>query len=148
MADTTDFFASYARHQAKLTQANIANKTRFFEALAGTDITRINVIFDGEGDSGQIEEIAAWSQSEQCPLPDTSVRLLRTNFGNDALTEFTLTLREAVETLCYDFLQQEQGGWENNDGAYGEFEFDIAQRTIELEFNGRYSDVSTNNYSF
>ena len=38
-------------------------------------------------------------------------------------------------------LEQEQGGWENNDGAFGEFTFDVAERTIELEFNGRFTDI-------
>lgn len=148
MADTTDFFTSYARHQAKLAQANSANKTSFFDALAGTDITRINVGFDGEGDSGQIEHIIGWSHGAECPFPDISVCLLRTNFGTDALTEFNQTLSEAVETLCYDFLEQEQDGWENNDGAFGEFEFDVKARTIGLTFNMRFSDSTLHNYSF
>jgi hypothetical protein len=37
-------------------------------------------------------------------------------------------------------------GWENNDGAYGDFIFDVAKRTITLDFNERYtaSDYSQN----
>jgi hypothetical protein len=35
-------------------------------------------------------------------------------------------LSEAIETLCYSYLEQEHGGWENNDGAFGTFELDIA----------------------
>jgi hypothetical protein len=57
-------------------------------------------------------------------------------------------LRDAIETLCYDYLEQEHGGWENNDGAYGEFQFDVAERTIELEFSSRYTDVHISYNSF
>ncbi len=39
-------------------------------------------------------------------------------------------------------------GWENNDGAYGEFTLNVEQRTITLEFNGRYSDVHTSHHSY
>ena len=38
-------------------------------------------------------------------------------------------------------LEQTHGGWENNDGAYGEFTFDVAERTIKLDFNERISDI-------
>jgi hypothetical protein len=54
----------------------------------------------------------------------------------------------ALETICYDFLEQEHGGWENNDGAFGEFTFNVAERTVELEFHGRYMDISTSTHTF
>ena len=34
---------------------------------------------------------------------------------------------------------QHHGGWENNDGAYGEFCFDASARSIHLEFNERFT---------
>jgi len=51
--------------------------------------------------------------------------------------------REEVETLCLDFLGDEHDGWENNDGAEGTFEFNVADRTIQLVFNSRWSEVTT-----
>jgi hypothetical protein len=51
-------------------------------------------------------------------------------------------------TLCYDFLEEEHGGWENNDGEFGEFLLDVLKRTVELEFHGRFTDVSTSHHSF
>ena len=32
------------------------------------------------------------------------------------------------------------GGWENNDGAYGEYTFDVAERTITLDYNERHME--------
>jgi hypothetical protein len=51
-----------------------------------------------------------------------------------------MPLREAIEELCYSYLEQDYGGWENNDGAFGEFIFDVATRKIGLEFNSRFTD--------
>ena len=48
-----------------------------------------------------------------------------------------LSLEDGVEQLAYDFLSDTHCGWENNDGAYGEFCFDAAARCIHLEFNQR-----------
>ena len=64
------------------------------------------------------------------------------------LTTAETPLPEAIETLCYGYLEQYQGGWENNDGAFGSFVFDVAGRTVQLEFNGRFTDVATHNYDF
>ncbi len=29
-------------------------------------------------------------------------------------------------------------GWENSDGAHGDFTFDVGERTITLDYNERY----------
>ena len=48
------------------------------------------------------------------------------------------------QQLAFDFLSDTHGGWENNDGAYGEFCFDAAARCIHLEFNERLEAKSNN----
>lgn len=44
-----------------------------------------------------------------------------------------------IERLVYDLLTDTHCGWENNDGAYGDFTFDVAERTITLDHNERYT---------
>ena len=48
-------------------------------------------------------------------------------------------LERAIEELAYDALSDLHGGWENNDGAYGEFVFDTAKRSISLAYYERYT---------
>jgi hypothetical protein len=127
---------------------NGLNKAVVFDALAAAGITTITAEFDGEGDSGQIESVIACAGESPAELPQTPVTLHRASWQNETLTATTEPLREAIETLCYDYLEQEHGGWENNDRAFGTFTFDVAARTIELEFNGRFIDIATNTYSF
>ena len=119
-----------------------------FAALAEAGISSVIAEFDGEGDSGQIGDINAYVGDAPAPFPETRVTLQRTSWGGDAVSIIDEPLAQAVETLCYDYLEQEHGGWENNDGAFGTFHFNVAERTIELEFNGRYTDIASHNHSF
>jgi hypothetical protein len=145
MSDSKDFEALLERHNKALSEANAFNKAAVFDALATAGISTVNVTFDGEGDSGQIENIMADGSAE---IPDTRFELQQNGWGTGKLDSAQSTLRGAIETLCYDYLSQEYGGWENNEGAFGEFTLSVADRTIELEFNGRFSDVHTSSHTF
>ena len=57
-------------------------------------------------------------------------------------------LEDVVEQLTYDFLSDTQAGWENDDGAYGEFCFDASARTIHLEFNERFTSSELFTHDF
>lgn len=81
-------------------------------------------------------------------IPQVPIELQKTSWGTGKLDSIQSTLRDGIETLCYNYLEQHQGGWENNDGAFGEFVFNVAERRIELEFNGRFSDSTLFTYSF
>ena len=48
-------------------------------------------------------------------------------------------LRELTESLCYGYLEFRHGGWEINDGSFGEFTLTVAERAIELDFNARFT---------
>jgi hypothetical protein len=143
-----DFAAQYERYNKQLRKANLANKATVFDALQAAKVTSMDVEFDGVGDSGQIDAITAYQDTTTVELPSTPLTIHQVHFGAAASSTVTQPLREAIETLCYDYLGQEHDGWENNDGAYGTFIFDVSKRTIELEFNGRFSDVATSHYSF
>ena len=137
--------ALYQKQQKALAEANGLNKNAVFDALAAAGIATVNVTFDGEGDEGQIDNIMADGSPN---IPQVQIELQQTAGGTGKLDSTQSTLRHAIETLCYDYLSQEQGGWENNDGAYGEFIFNVTQRSIELEFNARFSDSTLFNHTF
>jgi len=148
MNDPDPAFASYDHHREALRKASQSNKTAVFDALAAANITQVLVEFDGAGDSGQIESVTAFRGEAQIAFPSTTIALQQASWGSTELRFTEEKLSQAIETLCYDYLQETQGGWENNDGAYGEFRLDVAARTVELEFNGRYTAVDTENHTF
>jgi hypothetical protein len=142
------FLASYDRHREALHKASQSNKTVVLDALAAANITHVHVEFDGEGDSGQITEVTAFNGDAPAEIPATTVTLQQVSWPSAAIQIAEEKLLQAIETLCYDYLQETHGGWENNDGGFGQFRLDVAARTVELEFNGRYSETYTENHTF
>ena len=118
-----------------------ANKTALFDALAAAGITTVLVNFDGCGDSGQIEAIEVRAGDDDSALPEVEIEIATANWGSPTIDRQPQPIREAIETLVYDVLNQKHNGWENNDGAYGEFTFDVAERTITLDYNERHMET-------
>ena len=117
------------------------NKAALFGALSQAAIATVTVRFDGYGDSGQIEEIEAQAAGTAAPLPEGTIDIASPLHDGSGVQRARLTAREAIEQLAYDFLEQTHHGWENNDGAFGDFSFDVASRTITLEYNERFTDT-------
>src|SRR3546814_8788597 len=114
-----------------------------FACLASAGITLVTVTFDGYGDSGQIEDVAAFIGDQPAELPGGTVDVMRLDHGADQPVANHLSPSEAIEDLAYDLLRQTHCGWENNDGAYGEFTFDVTAGTITLDYNERYTASET-----
>ncbi|CAM4185078.1 hypothetical protein NOLU111490_11795 [Novosphingobium lubricantis] len=125
--------------RAEFVEEMAALKISLFDTLASQGIVRVTVNFDGCGDSGQIEDIIAFDEHGQVELK--GLVLPASDSGPDGIpdTEAPEPIEDAIESLAYDLLESEHGGWENNDGAYGEFTFDVATRKITLEHNERFT---------
>ena len=143
-----NFLQQYELYLKAVAKANELNKAVVFEALAAACLTRVTVEFDGEGDSGQINGITAHAGEAPAELLSTALTLHQATHGGSDLRTGEATLRDAIETLCYDYLTQCHDGWENNDGAYGTFEFDVRERSIRLDFNERFTDSTHHSHDF
>jgi hypothetical protein len=60
----------------------------------------------------------------------------------------SIPLAEAIENLCYEYLEEAHCGWEVNDGAYGTFAFTVADGSVVLDFNLRFSDSENYEHRF
>ena len=141
-----DIAALMQRLDAEQAQARTLvepNKRALFAVLTPAGITRITVTFDGGGDSGQIEAVESYGGDETASLPDGEVTLSRYSYRSGKVEHVALSVPEAIEDLCYALLGQEHGGWENNEGGYGEFIFDVVGNTIALDMNIR---IETSEY--
>ena len=133
----------------------LRNKAAVMSALAAAGITSVTVAFDGYGDSGQIESIAAQSGEVTVQLPDSFVAIVdsddegtSSSDENAAESDGDTPLAEAIESLCYEYLEEAHGGWEVNDGAYGTFVFKVADGSVVLDFNLRFSDSENYEHRF
>jgi hypothetical protein len=127
--------ANLDRLEAEL---RLHNKTAVFDALAARGVTFVVVSFDGYGDEGQIQNIEVKAGEEIIAIPGGEVMFAHAEWGDSEPRRSNVTIRNALEHLTYDFLTATHCGWENDEGAYGEFTFDVAARTITLDFNERF----------
>lgn len=132
----------------RIQEATVLNKATLFDALNANGVTLVTVRFDGYGDSGQIEEIVAQAADTVVTLPETTVPIARPRHDLSGLDHSDLSLREAVETLSYDFLEETHGCWQDNEGSFGDFTYDVAARTITLDCNVRVTRTDYYEHSF
>lgn len=146
--DGTAFDQKQRKYARRAEEILASNKAVLFDSLAAAGIETVIVTFDGYGDSGQIENISSGAGDEAIPLPPDRIEIARTIYESPEIERQTQTVREAIETLVYDFLRQTRSGWEINDGAYGEFTFDVVERTIKLDYNERYTSSENFTHEF
>jgi len=125
-----------------------ANKGVVFDALTAAGLTIVTVRFDGYGDSGQIEDIEARAGDDVVALPPGDVEIAAAAWGHAEPERTVMSVRDVIERLAYDFLEETHDGWENSDGAYGDFMFDVADRTITLDCNERHMESDHSQHVF
>ena len=113
------------------------NKTALFDALAAARIDIVEITFNGYADSAQVDEAVIDGKDGDAALRTVKIEIARVEWGSPIVVRETRSVRDAIEKLVYDLLQQTFGGWENGQGAYGDFCFDVADRTITLNFSER-----------
>ena len=153
---TNNDFAAYEAYERKCKavaqlRAEILphNKDNLFNALAAAGIILVTTEFDGSGDSGQFDEPVGFDDANTIvTVPESSITVETVNFAMETVSTELRTVHDFIETLAYELLGNEHGGWENNDGAYGEFRFDARDRTITLEYNERYIETHYHEHVF
>jgi hypothetical protein len=153
--DATDAGSGYFRYLAQeraYAERNEAlrpaNKAALFDALVEAGITLVTVRFDGEGDSGQIEEIDALCGEAPAELPSDEIAIAEPVWGSPEVRHVSLSVCDAIETLAFNLLEETHSGWENSDGAYGDFTFDVESRTITLAYNQRHMESDYSEHVF
>jgi hypothetical protein len=143
-----DWETKQAEQERRDAELRPVNKTAVFDALAAAGITIVVVAFDGYGDSGQIENVEAKADEDLVALPSGEVEIASAVWDQAEPERTAMTVHDAIELLIFDFLGMTHDGWENSDGAYGDFTFDIAERTITLDYNERYMQSEYSQHVF
>jgi hypothetical protein len=81
-------------------------------------------------------------------MPETQIEVACAEWGQAEPQRSLVSVANAIEALAYDLLGQAYCGWENNEGAYGEFTFDVAARSITLDYNQRFTDSEHSQHVF
>jgi uncharacterized protein DUF6878 len=95
--------------------------------LKEAGVVSVEIYYDGCGDSGQIESIHYFDAAYKAIDPTGQVTIT-----DDALMD-----------LFYDLLEARHAGWENNDGAFGQFVWDLVADTLKHSHSERYTECDT-----
>jgi hypothetical protein len=125
-----------------------ANRDAIFEALERHGIEAVTLTFDGCGDSGQIDMDNAVVLGPAQDLAAIRIEQRHARWDSEQIETVTLDLRTALENLAYDLLEKSHGGWEINEGAFGEFTFETDTRSITLDYNERFESSVFSRHEF
>ena len=135
-----DFAVRQAERQVQVAEEIQQLKSAILPRLLEAGIARVEIRFDGCGDSGAVEEFACLDATG-APMPCPDVTLLEGEAGNsdgDASAELH-SLGQALDKLTYLALERHHPGWEINDGACGELVIDVAEATFVLDCSLRFT---------
>jgi hypothetical protein len=125
MSISSDSLARYERERLENVRRNLPEARRH---LLEAGVEHVHINYDGCGDSGFIENITYTDGK------GSAVDLA----GKLAMTE------KQLKDLFYDLTQARHPGWENNDGAFGEFNWDLTEEdALTHTHNDRFTDYDT-----
>jgi len=118
-------------------------------------VTRVVASYDGSGDSGDFQELCFWfcdpvaqHDSEAMEASTNGRRVYFEEFkrqyatptGTDAKPIISLERLEEFSETLWDLLP---GGWEINEGSFGEIEIDTLKCKIKHQHNERIMETNT-----
>jgi len=103
-----------------------AFRKELFDTLKMYGIVQVIINYSGAGDSGQTDDISI--------KPEKRDEML------DEKMESGKTIREALDEFAWQGIEENEGGFYNNDGGDGQIIFDVAERTIKMEHNNNVMD--------
>jgi hypothetical protein len=134
----------WARRNERAVGVNAHNREILFAALTAAGVRTVVIDFDAYGGDidGRIDAYAGVKGEGPIQLPGTSVtiQVIDDDWREWQVKDQTETLKSAIDTVCYEYLEQTHDGWDHHPGAFGTFTFDAADKTIKLDFNERIDD--------
>ena len=147
-ATASDWEAKRVAHERLHAELQPGNKAALFDALAVAGATLVVVAFDGYGDSGQIENVEVKAGDTVVDMPGGEIEIVTVVWDQAEPDRSMASIRDVIEAFVYDLLGRTHDGWENSDGACGDFTFDVTERTITLDYNERHMESDYSQHVF
>jgi len=135
-----DFAVRHAERQTQVVEEIQQLKTVILPRLKEAGIARVEIRFDGCGDSGAVEEcVCLDAAGAGMPCPDVSLQESEADKPDRTGSAELHSLGQALEQLTYLALERHHPGWEINDGACGELVIDVPEATFVLDCSLRFT---------
>ncbi len=121
------------------------NLRRVLPHLRTADVAEVRVSFDGGGDSGSIQSVDYDVQIDEANIVvDVLVNSRHFDEGTWVVAQETVrkSLSDAIEVIADDYLEETDVDWYNDDGGYGEMVINVAEGTVSMEINTRYTETT------
>ena len=145
----------YQEEAAEKKRKNKESLKEVCATLFNAGITLVEVHYDGYGDSGQIEYLLLFKGDKQLKdeevaslgLPTSTVQTYNYKSTGDKDRYITkeCTLVDKIEDCAYDFLP---GGWEINEGSFGDLKINTETAKATLEHNYRIQETEYSEEEF
>jgi hypothetical protein len=135
-----DFAVRQAERQTEVAEEIQQLKAAILPRLQEAGIARVEIRFDGCGDSGAVEEcVCLDAAGAAIACPDDTLQEGEADKADGAGSNEQQSLGQALEQLTYLALERHHPGWEINDGACGELVIDVAEATFVLDCSLRFT---------
>ena len=138
-----DWLTRYDAEQKAKREDLIVRKNCVIAFLKSLGVGRVEIVYDGEGDSGQIEAITPFAVDGTTmdigQLKITDPKQCEAVTGRDSVE----TVSAILEYFAWHLLDAYHGGFENNEGGYGSITMDVATGTVSLDHNDRFVEINT-----
>ncbi|MFW2853685.1 DUF6878 family protein [Sphingomonas sp. TX0543] len=135
-----DFAVRQAERQTQVVEEIQQLKPVILPRLQEAGIVRVEIRFDGCGDSGAVEEcICLDAAGASIACPDVTLQEAGAHTADGAGSKELQSLGQALEQLTYLALERHHPGWEINDGACGELVIDVPEATFLLDCSLRFT---------
>jgi hypothetical protein len=118
--------------QGAAAEATQRTKAAVFVALAKVGVTQVCVGFEGECGHGEMKRAVAKTHGGSASFPEITITVYLPPYGGREATTCEMMLQDAVEHLCWDWLE-----WEVDDDSSGEFVFDVEKQKVTLDVRKR-----------
>jgi len=143
-------------------EENVQTIKQFCKLLASYNVYMIHGSYDGSGDSGDMDISVQWRRTDAPPVGNTNLTYYGESAGSDGGEWNSLSVacprltgvKDAIITdkMVNDFedalFALIPGGWEINDGSFGEIEITVATGAIDVTHNERYTEVNTSHREY
>ena len=135
-----DFAIRQADRKTEVAEEIQQLKAAILPRLQEAGIARVEIRFDGCGDSGAVEEcVCLDAAGAAIACPDGALQEGEADKADGAGSNEQQSLGQALEQLTYLALERHHPGWEINDGACGELVIDVAEATFVLDCSLRFT---------
>jgi hypothetical protein len=149
-----DYLQILAKQKEEALELVNKNREIVKQLLEKHKIARVEVEFDGIGDSGQVDSISFIDadgedtdlNAEPCKLFTKTSKIVDGEYVNEILEQDS-DAEGLIEEIVYYVLEAKHPGWEINEGSYGLVIIN-PDGSGQLEYNERVQSVETYNDEF